>query len=44
MIALTDPKTLNNGITGGGVEDFRRDEEFRRLNSQSVVDNRNVKN
>jgi hypothetical protein len=32
MIALADRVTLNNGLVSGGGEDFRRDEEFRRLN------------
>ena len=32
MTVLEDRKTLNNGVVDGGVEEFRRDEEFRRLN------------
>jgi AraC-like DNA-binding protein len=32
MTALADRETLNNGVVPGVVEDFRCDEEFRRLN------------
>jgi len=32
MISLADRITLNNGVVSGGGEDFRCDEEFRRLN------------